>query len=467
MSSRLYAAWDTACLRTRLLNTESFRLATLFSVLFLAFAGILFVAIFWIVQDTQTAALLSTIDADISTIGNGFRDKGVPEAIEIIQQRLGSPDYHGEDLPGGYILLVDHDGRPLAGNLQSIGHSLGVIRIRVPLRGRGAAAVLGKGVELTANTYLFVGRDTATIVATRKTILRAFGWLSGATIILAAWGGIIFSAQFLRRIDGITRTCNAIVAGNFSDRIIVRGNSDELDRLSVAINSMLDRISALLENLQQVSSDVAHDLRTPLTHLRQRLEAARERSVSLDEYSSAVSRAISDTDELLSIFASLLRISQVESGTRMASFARLSLTDVLRRLAEMYRPVAEDQNQLLISDLEEEVHMHGDRELVTQLFNNLIVNALKHSLPGKQIVLTLRKIDGKAVASVADDGPGVAPEDRLRILRRFVRLSASRTTPGNGLGLALVNAITNLHGAELVLSDRSPGLLVTLKFAGN
>jgi signal transduction histidine kinase len=454
----------------------------LFAALFLGLAGALIAVIYWIVEDTQTAALVNVVEADISTINNGYQQKGLPEAIEIVQQRLGSPDYSNVDLPGGYILLEDATRGKLAGNLASLSPQLGLISLPRPRRVHDEhkedehreaehtkkprrGIVLGKGVYLADGVYLFVGRDTATIAATRKHILQAFAWVSGATIILAALGGIVFSVQFLRRIDAITRTCNAIVAGRFNDRIPLRGSDNELDRLASAINSMLDRIAALLDNLRQVSSDVAHDLRTPLTRLRQRLEQARLKSTSTDEYSAAVTRAIGDTDELLAIFTALLRISQIEAGTRAAAFREFSLSALLNRIYEMYVPVAEDHGQRLQRDIRDEVRIRGDEELLVQLFSNLIENAVRHTPAGTTVIIALDVVEGMAVASVRDSGPGIPQQEYDKVLRRFYRLSASRSTPGNGLGLALVGAIANLHHAKLELSDNAPGLKVAIVFA--
>jgi len=216
--------------------------------------------------------------------------------------------------------------------------------------------VLGRGVFVAKDVYLFVGRDTATIVATRTRLIHAFGWVTGVTLLLAAIGGIVFSVQFLRRVDAITRTCNAIVAGRFNDRIVLRGNDDELDRLANAINLMLDRIAAL----------------------------------------------------------------QVR--------------------------------------VENDVLIDGDRELLTQLFSNLIENALRHTQPGTQVVVSLERAPAAIVASVADSGPGIPENERAKVLRRFYRLNASRSSRGYGLGLALVSSIANLHDASLALSDNAPGL---------
>ena len=312
----------------RVFKTESFRSAALFATLFLILSWALLGVVYWIVNDTQTSALVGAIDADISTIKNGYREKGVSEAIEVVHQRLGSGDYLGADLPGGYILLEDNATGRLAGNLPTLNFKLGLFSFPAPRNGKheSKVTVLGRGVYVGEGVYLFVGRDTGQIAATRMRILKAFAWIEGVSIVIAGLGGIFFSVQFMRRIDAITRTCQAIIAGRFNDRIPLRGSGDELDSLSVAINNMLDRISTLLDNLRQVSSDVAHDLRTPLTHLRNRLEEARQKSVTADDYAAVVTHAIEDTDHLLVIFAALLRISQIESGSRLAAFSALSLT---------------------------------------------------------------------------------------------------------------------------------------------
>jgi signal transduction histidine kinase len=450
----------------RIFKTESFRSAALFATLFLILSWMLLGAVYWIVDDTETAALVGTIDADINTVRNGYRAEGLPEAIEVLNQRLGSGKYAGADLPGGYMQIRDAASGTQAGNVHLRSAQLGLFSMSVPRnRDRGtAAAVLGRGVYIAPGTYLFVGRDTAPIAATRARILRAFAWIEGAAIVLAGLGGVFFSLQFMRRIDAIARTCQSIISGKFNDRIALRGSGDELDRLAAAINNMLDRISTLLDNLRQVSSDVAHDLRTPLTHLRNRLEEARQNAVTTDEYAALVARAIEDTDHLLVIFAALLRISQIESGSRLAAFTALSLSELLERIYEMYRPVAEDAHQALLHDIQKGVRIRGDAELLTQMFSNLIENAIRHAPSGTRILLRLGASGSTVTAAVEDNGPGIPAAERDKVFRRFYRLTGSRTTPGNGLGLALVAAIANLHAAKIELADNHPGVCLRLSF---
>jgi signal transduction histidine kinase len=450
----------------RVLKTESFRSAALFATLFLILSWALLGVVYWIVNDTQTSALVGAIDADISTIRNGYREKGLPEAVEVVQQRLGSGEYSGADLPGGYILLQDKATGRLAGNLPPLDFELGLASFPAARNSKhdSKVTVLGRGVYIADGVYLFVGRDTGQIAATRVRLLKAFAWIEVVFMALAGLGGIFFSVQFMRRIDAITRTCQAIIAGRFNDRIPMRGSGDELDGLSVAINNMLDRISALLDNLRQVSSDIAHDLRTPLTHLRNRLEEARQKSVTTDDYAAVVASAIEDTDHLLVIFAALLRISQIESGSRLAAFSALSMTDLLERIYEMYRPVAEDEHHVLLHDIQKDLRIRGDAELLTQLFSNLIENAIRHTPSGTRIQISLGISGQTVVASVEDDGPGIPAAEHDKVFRRFYRLTSSRSSPGNGLGLALVAAIANLHNSKIELRDKHPGLCFRAAF---
>jgi signal transduction histidine kinase len=285
----------------------------------------------------------------------------------------------------------------------------------------------------------------------------------GATVI-AATGGLLLGFRFMRRVDAIAQTCQGIVAGRLDERIPLTGREDEWDRLAGAINEMLNRISALLDNLRQVSSDVAHDLRTPLTRVRNRLEEAHGKSMSLSDHSAAVTNAIDDMDQLLAMFSALLRISQVEAGARLNTFSVVSLTEIVDNVYQMYLPVAEDCGRLLTSNLAGGALIRGDAELLMQMFSNLVENAIRHTPEHTRIQINLT-FDGEfATASIIDDGPGVDPNEHEKVLRRFYRGSSSRSTEGHGLGLALVAAIAQLHQAKLTLSDAKPGLKVEISF---
>jgi len=471
MRSKPCAVPDIGCLRPiRIFKAESFRFATLFALVFLILTGVLIGTVLWIVAGAERETLIEANESDIATVINGLRSEGIAEAIEVVQQRLGAPFDAGarprQFLPDTYMVIEDRNGSVLAGNLPYIRCDARPWTLALPVPGghHHPQMVLGRCAPLTASTLLFVGRDTFTMYATRQRILHAFAWVALGTCAFALLAGLFLGRRFMARVDAITLTCERVIAGRFNERIPVSGRGDEWDRLGRAINEMLDRIASLLENLQQVSSDVAHDLRTPLTRLRNRLEAARDGSTGVADYSVAIGSAIADTDRLLSLFTALLRISQIEAGTRVQSFAPVALSALLERLYQLYLPVAEDCAHVLSRDLDSDLSILGDEELLTQLFSNLIENALHHTPRGTHISLGLKALKTGCVASVIDNGPGVAAEDLGKITRRFYRGSSSRSSEGHGLGLSLVAAIAQLHGARLQLTDAGPGLRVDLIF---
>jgi signal transduction histidine kinase len=467
MPFRRCVAPDIVCLRPiRIFKAESFRLAALFAVVFLTLSGVLIGTVLWIVAGTERDTLIEANESDIATVTNGLHSEGLPEAIEVVQQRLGTPsaNFGRHFRPDTYMVIEDSSARVLAGNLGYVTCAARPFMLALPVPGHHPQMVLGRCAALTASTQLFVGRDTFTLYATRERILHAFTWVALGTGAFAILAGLLLGRRFMARVDAITQTCERVISGRLNERIPVRGRGDEWDRLARAINEMLDRISSLLENLQQVSSDVAHDLRTPLTRLRNRLEVAREKSTGVVDYSAAISSAIEDTDRLLSLFSALLRISQIEAGTRVQSFAAVDLAARLEHLFQLYLPAAEDCGHVLTRELPHKLTIRGDEELLTQLFSNLIENALGHTPAGTRIRLTVGAVNGECVASVIDNGPGVAPDELGKVTRRFYRGSSSRSSQGHGLGLSLVAAIAQLHGAKLQLIDAGPGLRVDLVF---
>jgi signal transduction histidine kinase len=300
------------------------------------------------------------------------------------------------------------------------------------------------------------------LIDMQHAIVRAFIWAGGLTLLLAIGTGVLVGGRFVRRIDTIGRTSRAIMEGDLSARIPARRTNDEIDALVNGLNAMLDRIQQLLEGLRQVSSDIAHDLRTPLGRLRQRLEDAREHATSTAEYQAATEAAIGEADGLLEIFSALLRIAQIEAGAQKSAFTALDLTELMRSIGEAYAPSAEDSQHKLEVHVADGVTIAGDRQLLAQLFSNLIENALTHTPAGSTVRVALRAMAGGFEAEVADTGPGIPEAERNKVFDRFYRLDRSRTTKGSGLGLALVKAIATLHGLSLRLEDRKPGLAVIL-----
>ncbi len=478
MPSKLFAAWDTGSLRpVRVVKSETFRHATLFAVLFLALAGILIGAVLWMVQGRQEQSIRRANDADVATVINAFRDEGVDEAVEVIRQRVGSPKYKRIVATDYYMLLTNADGTELAGNVTGLPPRLGIFtttldRSHFPdwlestpgTRRHKSVNVLGRRVEITAGIYFYVGRNTEEVTATRRSILAAFVWIALGASIVAVLAGIFLGTRFTRRVDAIAQTCGDIIAGRLDERIALSGRGDEWDRLGSAINEMLNRIAVLMENLRQMSSDVAHDLRTPLTRMRNRLEEARLKSPSPSDNAAAIAAAIEDSDHLLAMFAALLRISQVESGTRLSGFSEVSLSDLGEKVFEMYLPVAEDYQLSFSRRIETGVMVHGDAELLLQMLTNVVENAIRHTPKQTRIQLIVATVEGQPTASIEDNGPGIPADERDKVLRRFYRLSTSRSTAGHGLGLSLVAAVAQLHHAAVTLSDAGPGLRVEMRF---
>ncbi len=453
---------------SRIFKSDTFRLAAAFAVLFTVLAGALMGTVLWIVYDTQTTTLMRENDADTETVLNGFRDEGIPEAVEVVRQRLGNARYRRAIRPDCYMLLEGGTGEILAGNLpaqpRQIGIATMVVRDDTPEHKRAPEVrLLGRGTPIGADAYFFVGRDLRPSAVTRKRIIDAFVWVTAGAFGIASIAGLLLGRRFARRVDAVARACQDIVAGRLDERIEVYGRNDEWDRLAAAINDMLNRIAALLDNLRQVSSDVAHDLRTPLTRLRNRLEEARAASTSTAQYAAALSGAIVDVDQILSMFAALLRISQVEAGSRLAKFASVNVSELCENMFRMYQPVAEDYGHTLTADIDDAVMIRGDAELLMQMLTNLIENAIHHTPAGTAIRLALRCASGAVCLSVADNGPGIAADQTEKVLRRFYRLASSRTTSGHGLGLALVAAVVQLHDADITLADNQPGLRVEIR----
>ncbi len=285
------------------------------------------------------------------------------------------------------------------------------------------------------------------------------------TLLLGAAGGIWLSQVFLYRVDAISRTAEAIIDGDLTQRVPLRGTGDDLDRLAETLNRMLDRMDRLLESVRQASNNIAHDLRTPLTRLGQRLEEARTQVRSADGQQRALDAAKAEVDALLGTFAALLRIAEVEAGAQRAAFRRVDLSAVVATVAEAFAPSAEEAGYTLVAEVAPGIAVHGDRELLTQALVNLVENALRHTPPGTQVRLLLRAQAGRAVMAVEDNGPGIPEAERDQVLRRFYRLDHSRSTPGSGLGLSLVAAVAELHGAELRLEDAKPGLRVVINLS--
>jgi signal transduction histidine kinase len=445
--------------RNRFLHTEGFRLSALYAGVFALSVVILGAFVLVITNQALRDQIVAFSASDIAAIRNGYASEGVHEAREVVHQLMAGP-------AASDFYLLQEEGRVVAGNLPAMPAHTGTLQIAASPATRGHE-VLGVGAFLAPGLYVFSGRDTTELRAVQTHILHVMLELFAGAMLLAVAGGTLVSRSFLRRTDAMARTCRDIMDGDLTLRIPVRGTQDELDRLAEAINEMLSRIVALMENLSQVSNDIAHDLRTPVTHLRHRLERARTDSKTTDEYGVALEAAIAKADEILGLFAALLRIAQIEGGARRAAFQRLELGALLAQMRDLFEPVADEAGHVLQLSVTKEAGaiIRGDRQLLTQLFSNLIENAIVHTPPGTCITLSLGMEEGRAVARVSDDGLGVPREEHERLFRRLYRREASRTQPGYGLGLSLAAAVAELHGAVIRIRDGAgPGLSVEIAF---
>jgi signal transduction histidine kinase len=443
----------------RVLRTSAFHLTLLYAGLFGCSALILLGVVYWATGVYMSNSLDAAIDSDIIELEDSLQVGGNEGLTEQVKERV-------QQAPNGpmYYLLEDSKGKVVAGNIPPSYGGEGRFDLKVPRSNSPSVAVHAHGITLANHEYLMVGVDALPRREMRKLILRVFEWSSAITLVLAFAGGALMSGGLLRRIETISRTARDIMAGDFSKRIPVRGTHDEFDHLVRSLNAMLERNEVAMESVRQVSNDIAHDLRTPLTRLRQRLELAQRRARSLEDWQRAADGCISDMDAILATFGALLRIAQIESGMPARRFAKVDLSELLRTVIEVYQPMAEEREQRFSAEIASRLMVWGERELLAQMIANLIENAMKHSPVGASIRLTTSQTPRAIVVAVIDNGPGIPLTDRGRVFQRFYRLESSRSTAGNGLGLSLVEAIAALHGVSIELTDNGPGLRVTLQF---
>jgi signal transduction histidine kinase len=447
----------------RLLRAASFRFAALYVALFAASALVLGVAVFLETRSALQNQMADRIETEATFLRGEYGAGGLDHLLDLVRSR-------GRGASALDYLVEDPAGRHLAGEMPArAGLKPGWTVIEVPQAeedGGRSEHVRALVIDLGGGLLLAIGSDLGQITAVEEAIASAFLWTVGLAAVLGIGGGVLLSRAFLTRVDAIARTAEAIIGGDLARRVPVRGTDDDLDRLAGTLNRMLDRIGTLLESLRQVSSDIAHDLRTPLTRLYQRLEDARAHARSVAEYEAAVDAALAEAEGLLATFSALLRIAQVEGASSRAGFRATDLSAVVEAVADAYRPDAEAAGHQLNATVAPGITVQGDQELLTQAVANLVENALRHTPAGT--VIRVRLTDdpgGGVVLAVEDDGPGVLPEDLPHLTDRFYRGEQSRTTPGNGLGLSLVEAVADLHRARLDIEPLSPGLRVSLAFA--
>ena len=438
-------------------RSASLRLAALYTLGFTAAVVVLGL----VTLLTTRAALSRQFDdrvlSETAALTQEFRVEGLIGVSEAVQERDRTPGALDYGLEGP-------DGRPIAGRLAGRSAASGWSTLRMREASGEREKIRVHATTLARGYRLLVGGDDESIDAVDDLLARRFALATVGVVLIGLVGGYALARGMGRRIAAITDAAEAIIDGDLSRRVPGARSDDDLDRLAATFNRMLDRIAALMESLRQVSSDIAHDLRTPLTRLRGRLEANLGRPVDGAEQTAAIEGALADLDAILATFAALLRIAQIEGGARRSAFQAIDLAAIARTVVDAFAPSAEDVGQRLELESPEGVVIEGDRELLTQMLVNLVENGLRHAGPKARVRVACAVVRGRPVLSVVDDGPGVPDSERERLFDRFHRLEASRSTPGSGLGLSMVAAVARLHGAEVTLHDADPGLDARVTF---
>lgn len=444
----------------RLFRSSSFRLAAIYAGLFGISVLILLAFIYWATAGLLARQTDETIESEIRGLAEQYRQRGTAGLAAVIRDRVG------RDPDGSTVyLLATQSFRPIVGNLnrwpQATADEEGWIGFRLSEReGEDQKIRLARArvFTLPGGLHLLVGRDVRALEETRALLIRALSWGLAITILLALAGGAMMSASMLRRIEAINQTSREIMTGDLSRRIPTKGTGDDFDQLADSLNAMLERIETLMDGVRQVSDNIAHDLRTPLTRLRGRLEQLRGRDAADDQGRALIEQAVTDADGLLTTFGALLRIAEIESGGRRVDFQDVALDALVNDVAEFYEPLAQEKGQRFNVVVQGGLTARGDRDLLFQALANALDNAVKYTPRDGTVSIMLSRGDGSADIAISDTGPGIPEAERENVFRRFYRLEPERRAPGNGLGLSLVAAVAKLHHATVSLEDNDPGL---------
>ncbi|MDQ0315138.1 sensor histidine kinase [Amorphus orientalis] len=456
----------------KLFRTTAVKLTLVYLAVFTALLVGLILYISTTAGDLLDRQLRETIDAEIRGLSEQYRSSGLRGLVNAVERRSVAP---GASL----YLITDFAGNRIAGNIDSLeqsslstpdGEARPVQYTRLVGPDEEASKprrALVRVFVLPGGFRLLVGRDMEERFEFRAIILQASQWALLAAIVLGLVSFLAVSRRVLKRIDAISEASNLIVAGDLESRLPMVGTGDEFDRLSGSLNAMLDRIEQLHDGLSRVSDNIAHDLKTPLTRLRMQAEVALSQADSEEALREALQATMEESQGLIRTFDALLMIARAEAGSARVTKVSVDLAQVALDVAELYEPVAEEAGVELTVDVPDDAIVQANRELVGQAIANLIDNAIKHGgneRESARVSVTLTPDPARVAVTVTDNGPGIPAEDRDRVTGRFVRLEASRTTPGSGLGLSLVEAIANVHKGRLELGDAGPGLKATLVF---
>ncbi|CAN7159203.1 ATP-binding protein [Devosia sp. LjRoot3] len=462
-------------------RTSTVRLTATFIAIFVVFAILLMAFIGWQSSVTIQRQQSDDIDREIRLFQRIEATQGI-RALAFALNRLS-----GQPGPGVYY-LGDAAGQYLLGNMSDVPPDvlidpgvysfdydrpdpLGEDAVGMPDRPKRSGVAVVRSIELGNGMRLVVGRDVVERRGYSAIILQSFLVGVVGIILFSVVAGGVTARRVLKRIDTIRDTSTKIMSGNLSERVPITKRNDEFDGLARNLNAMLDRIEQLLQGLKEVTDNVAHDLKTPLTRLRNQAEGALRDTASLETKEKALETVIAESDKLIQTFNALLMIARVEAGAPSGALSEIDVSSIVSDVAELYTPVAEDEGIEVTTDIAGGVTLRANRELIGQAMVNLLENAMKYAKPedgrAGKISVSLKREGGSVVIVVADNGPGIAEADRSRVLERFVRLEKSRSEPGSGLGLALVNAVARLHGGSFSIEDNGPGVRAVLAVPGS
>lgn len=452
----------------KLFRTTVFKLSLAYLVIFSIGAGLVLGRVAFNVKSLVDQQIAQTIAAQITGLAEQYSQGGIRRLVSAVVRRIQAP---GASL----YLVTTPAGETIAGNVAVLPAGVldhpGVVETEYERPGEPQKRhrALARIFRLPGGFHLLVGRDLEDRETLRAVIGRALiaslFWL----VAIGTIGGIVVALRVLRRVDAMSDTARKIMSGDLSRRLHTTGSGDELDRLAQNLNAMLERIAELMAGLKEVSDNIAHDLKTPLTRMRNGAEQALRTAASPAEYRVSLEKLLEESDGLIRIFDALLMIARVEAGADREGMQDFDVSKVARDVGELYEPLAETQGVELTMESEPGLWLHGNRELIGQALANLVDNALKYGTAagqesggGSQVRIMARRVGPLIEISVADRGPGIETADRARVLGRFVRLEGSRSRPGSGLGLSLSAAVARLHGGELRIEDNEPGLRVVL-----
>jgi signal transduction histidine kinase len=433
--------------------------------------GAVVIALFGYVYWSTTTFVLSrsdsVIEAEQATLRNIYDVSGRDGVVRAIDQRKAAAR-----VEGGVYLFADESFIPVTGNLEEWPSGLrdtnkwGEFKSAALLPKAGASQSIfrAKWETLPDGFHLLVGRDIGDLSRFADQIYTALAFTILLIFVLAAVASVSVTRRTVGRIESINATSRSIMESGLGRRIPLRGTQDEWDHLAQNLNSMLERIEGLMAEVKQVSDNVAHDLRTPLTRMRGRLEKAGIDKGATDHDQSLIGETIADLDDVLRMFSSLTRISQVEATNRKVAFRTVNLVEIATGVAELFDAAAESKGGRVEVIGDRSARISADRDLLFDAISNLVDNAIKHGREGGVVIISAGQKDSEVVLSISDDGPGIPPDEVEQVFKRFYRLERSRSAPGNGLGLSLVAAVIRLHGARIALSDNGPGLKVELHF---